>query len=59
VSALAVFTQCGCDPACIEAQLTKHFEETQKLPPETSNVQYKTIAGRKAIDTEAAKITNF
>ena len=56
VCALAVFEQCGCEPGCIEAQLTKHFEETQKLPPETTNVKYQKIAGRSAIDTQAAKI---
>jgi hypothetical protein len=56
VCALAVFEQCGCEPGCIEAQLTKHFEETQKLPPETTNVKYEKIAGRSAIDTEATKI---
>ena len=56
VSSLAVFEQCGCEPGCIEAQLTKHFEETQKLPPDSTNVKYQKIAGRSAINSQAAKI---
>jgi hypothetical protein len=56
VSSKATATQTGCDEDCINAQLTKHFTETQKLPPETSNVKYTKIAGQSAIDGQAVKI---
>jgi len=50
VSAMAVAEQCGCNQDCIEEQLTKHYETTQNLPPETTNVAYGKIASRANID---------
>lgn len=58
VSSLAVAEQCGCKKECIEEQLNKHFQETQKLPPATTNVKYQKIASRASIDKVPARIPN-
>jgi len=49
VCAQATADQTGCSKECIEEQLNQHFEETQKLPPETTNVKYTPIAGKAAV----------
>ena len=50
VSAKATEAQTNCSKECTEAQLTKHYEEEQKLPPKTTDVTYKRVAGQERIN---------
>jgi hypothetical protein len=56
VSSKATAAQTNCSQKCVEAQLTKHYEEEQKLPPATTDVTYKRIAGQDAIDAAAKSV---
>lgn len=46
VSAVATAEQTGCSEACLREQLENHFNEEQSLPIETTNVDYKPLAGK-------------
>jgi len=50
VSAKATKAQTNCSDKCIEAQLNKHYEEEQELPPESTEVTYTRIAGQERIN---------
>lgn len=56
VSAKATKAQTNCNEKCIEAQLNKHYEEEQKLPPKSTEVTYKRIGGQARIDAAKKKM---